>query len=260
MVKKFSSLNKSQTSKLHNELKEEYENYSSLEIDEEYSRLKTTYEKLQVYTELNKENNEEYKRLRAEYQSAKNKSQRARSTAINNMGTIKAIGTLFSSDKYYSIEHQEAVDNEQRIAKTISSFQHNIYAEEISERKALYHKLKVISEIRKKHKEARTRSLANSKMNKVRSSSSSLKRKALEVHGATIQCPYCSNNFERSEMVLDHIYPVAEGGLDTEKNTVLVCFKCNSQKSDLTLRIFSKKYKFNYDEICERLDLLSKNF
>jgi 5-methylcytosine-specific restriction endonuclease McrA len=142
----------------------------------------------------------------------------------------------------------------------LSNFQHNIYSDEVSERKIIYHKLKVLSEIRKKHKEERTRSLANAKLNKVRSTSSSLKKRTLENHDFEVECPYCTKFISKEKMVLDHIYPIAEGGLDTERNTVLVCVKCNSNKSDLTLRVFSKKFKLEYDAICNRLDVLKKIF
>jgi 5-methylcytosine-specific restriction endonuclease McrA len=63
-----------------------------------------------------------------------------------------------------------------------------------------------------------------------------------------------------NDMVLDHIYPVSEGGLDTLKNTVLVCAKCNTKKSNLTLRVFSKKFKLDFNLICEKLDLKGKKY
>jgi 5-methylcytosine-specific restriction endonuclease McrA len=260
MASRFSSLSKTKTAELHKEIKAEYKGYSSSQIDEEYATLKHRYEDLKIYTEMSRDSADEYKQLRYKAQSAKYEANRAKSNALNSMGTIKAIGTIFSSKPYYSQEHQVATSKQHQYGAELLSFKHDLYSDEVSERKLIYHKLKVLSEIRKKHKEARTRSLANAKLNKVRSTSSSLKKRALDNHHSDVECPYCTKLFSKDKMVLDHIYPIAEGGLDTERNTVLVCFKCNSNKSDLTLIFFSRKFKLNYDAICNRLDKLKKIF
>lgn len=258
MARRFSSLSKSKTAELHKEIKAEYKEYSATQIDEEYLKLKQRYEDLKIYTEMSRDSADEYKQLRYKAQSAKYEATRAKSNALNSMGTLKAISTIFSTKPYFSVEHQAAVSKQQQYGDELSNFQHDLYSDEVSERKAIYHKLKVLSEIRKKHKEARTRSLANAKLKKVRSTSSSLKKRALNNHDSEVECPYCTKLIAKEKMVLDHIYPIAEGGLDTERNTVLVCVKCNSNKSDLTLRFFSKKFKLDYDSICNRLDALNK--
>jgi CRISPR/Cas system Type II protein with McrA/HNH and RuvC-like nuclease domain len=59
-------------------------------------------------------------------------------------------------------------------------------------------------------------------------------------------------------MVLDHIYPVAKGGLDTDENTVLVCNQCNTKKSDKTLMVFCTQMKFDYAKVGARLLKMGK--
>lgn len=43
-------------------------------------------------------------------------------------------------------------------------------------------------------------------------------------------CRYCGQ--ESSEMVVDHVIPVASGGSDKDDNLVAACKRCNSKKSD----------------------------
>jgi hypothetical protein len=167
MARRFSSLSKQKTAEFHKEIKAEYKGYSSTQIDEEYTTLKQRYEDLKIFTEMGRENADEYKQLRYKAQSAKYEANREKSNALNSMGTLKAISTIFSSKPYYSQEHQAAVSKQQQYGNELSNFQHDLYSDEISERKGIYHRLKVLSEIRKKHKEARTRSLANAKLRMV---------------------------------------------------------------------------------------------
>lgn len=58
----------------------------------------------------------------------------------------------------------------------------------------------------------------------------------------------------------DHIYPVSKGGRSMPKNMVYVCAPCNSQKINLTLAGFIKKYNLDRDEIERRLQELGKEF
>ena len=260
MRNRFSSLNKSQTLLLHKEIKERYSSYTPSEIDQEYETLKERYEELKLFADLGKDLGNEYKTLKREADFAQTGARRARSEAINTLGVIGFIGHMFSSDPYVSEKHKSAVMAAESAKKRAASVDTNLYADEISERKKIYHELKVLREIRKKHNEMRIKSLAKSKVGKVRSSSATLKKKTLENLNANNECPYCSKTFETKKMVLDHIYPVSEGGLDTLKNTVLVCISCNSKKSNLTLRMFSKKYEINFEKICEKLDALGKKY
>lgn len=72
-------------------------------------------------------------------------------------------------------------------------------------------------------------------------------------------CPYCSENSDVNTAEADHIHPVNKGGLTTIQNMVLICKKCNSNKTNLMLRVFCKKQGYNYDEVCDRLERLGKD-
>ena len=72
-------------------------------------------------------------------------------------------------------------------------------------------------------------------------------------------CPYCNNNSDIESAEADHIHPVNKGGLTTMQNMVLICRKCNSNKTNLMLRVFCKKQDYVYDEVCERLERLGKD-
>ena len=69
-------------------------------------------------------------------------------------------------------------------------------------------------------------------------------------------CPYCEQPIV--EVHVDHIFPVAKGGLSTTKNMVRVCSKCNIKKKDLTLNQFIKKYNLNRNLIESNLEILNK--
>ena len=47
-------------------------------------------------------------------------------------------------------------------------------------------------------------------------------------------CYYCGEKFERDELTLDHIVPVARGGRSTRGNMVVCCRSCNQDKKFLT--------------------------
>jgi len=72
------------------------------------------------------------------------------------------------------------------------------------------------------------------------------------------KCPYCDLNNSINEAVADHIYPINKGGLSTPENMVLICTTCNKRKSHLVLRVFCKKYSFDFDTVCERLEKQGK--
>jgi 5-methylcytosine-specific restriction endonuclease McrA len=58
-------------------------------------------------------------------------------------------------------------------------------------------------------------------------------------------CHYCHKNFSASELTMDHIVPLARGGVSTKNNLVPACKSCNA----------GKKLKTPVEEI---LDALSK--
>ena len=74
----------------------------------------------------------------------------------------------------------------------------------------------------------------------------------------SILCPYCENETNKNDLVLDHIYPVAKGGLTTPENTILICQHCNSKKQALTLYAFCKKVGLGFDDLVIRLEKLGK--
>ena len=73
------------------------------------------------------------------------------------------------------------------------------------------------------------------------------------------KCPYCYLDKNIDTSVADHIYPVNKGGLSTPQNIVLICNKCNSKKSNKTLRVFCKNNSFDFNEVSERLERLGKD-
>jgi len=96
---------------------------------------------------------------------------------------------------------------------------------------------------------------------KNRSGAKSIKDKLLQLAKSkkNWSCCYCEEASNISDSVADHIHPVNKGGLTTLQNMVLICRDCNSKKTNLTLRRFCKKYEFDYDEVCERLEKLGKD-
>lgn len=48
-------------------------------------------------------------------------------------------------------------------------------------------------------------------------------------------CYYCNKKIEdNKDLTVDHLMPVSRGGLTTEENLEICCFKCNTEKSDMT--------------------------
>ena len=54
-------------------------------------------------------------------------------------------------------------------------------------------------------------------------------------------CPRCENEKLFTEMTVDHIEPIAKGGLHAAHNFRLVCSACNSEKGDKDLLQDSKR-------------------
>lgn len=72
-------------------------------------------------------------------------------------------------------------------------------------------------------------------------------------------CPYCGCPLGE-DCHLEHIYPVAKGGLSSTENMVFVCPTCNLQKGAQTLNQFIRSANLNRDEIERRLSALGKDF
>ena len=46
-------------------------------------------------------------------------------------------------------------------------------------------------------------------------------------------CFYCEKNFPAKQLTMDHITPLARGGLSKKSNLVPCCKSCNNQKKNL---------------------------
>lgn len=53
-----------------------------------------------------------------------------------------------------------------------------------------------------------------------------------EIIEKSSKCPYCLNKMEAEDKTIDHIIPIAGGGLHSKINLVVCCQKCNSRKHD----------------------------
>ncbi len=54
------------------------------------------------------------------------------------------------------------------------------------------------------------------------------------------RCQFCFEKFDPSELTIDHLIPLAAGGLDEITNYVTCCMPCNQRKADLPLDEFAK--------------------
>lgn len=48
------------------------------------------------------------------------------------------------------------------------------------------------------------------------------------------KCQYCGNGFSKSQLTLDHVIPVVQGGKKNWSNIVTACLKCNQRKGGRT--------------------------
>lgn len=48
-------------------------------------------------------------------------------------------------------------------------------------------------------------------------------------------CYHCGRQFDRENLTMDHLIPIARGGCTTKKNVVVACKECNSHKKNLTM-------------------------
>lgn len=48
-------------------------------------------------------------------------------------------------------------------------------------------------------------------------------------------CFFCGEYIDRQNRTIDHLKPLAKGGLDEEDNMVVSCHQCNSEKADLDI-------------------------
>lgn len=224
-----------------------------------YQTLKSEYDRLKSYLDLQKKDEDKDNESRKAWWTIKSKIKEEEHAAILKMNKLQQIKSIFSKPEYLSAAHEEAKNRLDQLNSQHISHKLNKYPEEIANRKKIYHELKVLSEIRTKIRDKRVRSLANAKINKVRSTSSSTKRKLVSKSPKIIACTYCERVHETASMVMDHIYPIAKGGLDMPENAVLVCVECNTKKSDKTVMVFCTQMKFDYLKVAEKLSKMGKD-
>jgi len=56
------------------------------------------------------------------------------------------------------------------------------------------------------------------------------------------RCVYCATELDFETATLDHVYPLAHGGVHHPGNVVLACTRCNRLKSDLLPYTFFSAY------------------
>ncbi|EKD41650.1 MAG: putative endonuclease protein [uncultured bacterium] len=47
-------------------------------------------------------------------------------------------------------------------------------------------------------------------------------------------CHYCGQKFKPDQLNMDHVVPLARGGVSSKSNTVVSCVKCNADKKIMT--------------------------
>ncbi len=250
----YSSLTVKNTKALHKDIESKYLNMGEAELLEVYSQKKLRHDELGVFTQLSKNQDEEYKNYQRKRLELERDLKKSRSDAINKLSAFGFAKSIFSEREKSASE--VAAANRIEVHKK-DSLKFADYSEEISERKSLYHDLIVLRSLIKKKNDARIKALAKKATNKSRDGAGTLKKRQLQGTQGMLVCPYCKKNSHNA--VLDHIYPIALGGLTTDGNTVLICEPCNRSKGKTTLVVFCKKNKFNYSEVIDRLLDLGKS-
>ncbi len=60
------------------------------------------------------------------------------------------------------------------------------------------------------------------------------------------KCAHCKIE---AKLTLDHIIPLAKGGMHDRSNAQLLCRSCNSSKNDMDPEEFAKRYAINLNKI-----------
>lgn len=271
MPARFSSLTKAKKNKIYKENTSKYESMSEAELDEAYRSLKDEYDRLGTFTKRKRESIETFKKLHGaleklekELREEERREHLERQAQHNKLGFFEK---MFRSASATTPNNRRGPDSKgnilgNRILKAKEDIaKHTIFdfPDETAKRARLYHELKAISLLRKKIREQRFKSLARAKLGSVRSTSQITKKRALSNAGSVEICPYCDESFSRTMMVLDHIYPVSKGGLDTESNTVLSCDPCNSRKTNKTVAVFCAEMGFDIATVINRLRVRGKD-
>jgi HNH endonuclease len=62
-------------------------------------------------------------------------------------------------------------------------------------------------------------------------------------------CQFCGRRFEGDKLTIDHLIPIARGGLDEPTNYVACCEPCNQQKADMPLEEFAQTVNVQVEEL-----------
>lgn len=66
-------------------------------------------------------------------------------------------------------------------------------------------------------------------------------------------CQYCSNQFARKDLTLDHVIPLSKGGRTKWENIVAACQRCNTLKGNKTImKPKIKPYEPDYYELVSK--------
>ena len=62
-------------------------------------------------------------------------------------------------------------------------------------------------------------------------------------------CQFCQNSPDKDELTIDHLIPLALGGLDEVTNYVTCCLSCNRRKADRSLEEFAREVDIKIEDI-----------
>jgi 5-methylcytosine-specific restriction endonuclease McrA len=73
-------------------------------------------------------------------------------------------------------------------------------------------------------------------------------------------CQYCSNEFSRNNLTLDHVRPLSLGGRTAWDNIVAACAKCNTAKGNkMKMKPVKEPYEPDYYELVNKRKQLEFN-
>lgn len=62
-------------------------------------------------------------------------------------------------------------------------------------------------------------------------------------------CQFCQKKFDANDLTIDHLVPLALGGLDEMINYVTCCRRCNTRKADMPLEEFAREMNINVEDL-----------
>ena len=62
-------------------------------------------------------------------------------------------------------------------------------------------------------------------------------------------CQFCDKKFVSTDLTIDHLIPLAHGGVDEVTNYVTCCRSCNTRKSDMPLTEFARTVNVSVDKL-----------